>query len=52
MALNVFREKLDGKYDAVTPATMMEEGQIAGGRNIRRIFRPPVAGSPGAAARF
>lgn len=37
MGLEIFKEQLKGKFDGVTPATMLPEGWISGGKNIRKV---------------
>ncbi len=37
MANQIFKEPFTGKYDGVTPATMLEKGQISDGLNMRKI---------------
>jgi hypothetical protein len=37
MALQLFKEMLDGKYDGVTPPTNLPTGWISGGQNVRKV---------------
>jgi len=37
--LEVFRESFDGKYDGVTPPSLLQPGDIADGKNIRKVSR-------------
>lgn len=37
MATKIFKENLDGKYDGVSPATLLMRGMIAGGKNMRKV---------------
>lgn len=37
MALQLFKEQFNGKYDGVTPATLLPVGSIAGGENVRKV---------------
>ena len=39
MANKIFKEKFTGKYDGVIPATLLEQGWIAGGKNIRKVSK-------------
>jgi len=37
MSLKMFKELLNGKYDAISPPTLLPTGSIVGGKNIRKI---------------
>jgi hypothetical protein len=37
MALQLFKEMFDGKYDGVTPVTSLPAGWISDGRNMRKV---------------
>jgi len=37
MATKIFKENLDGKYDGVSPATLLPKGSVAGGKNMRKV---------------
>ena len=37
MALMVYREPFVGKYDGVTPATLLEPGDLSDGENVRKV---------------
>ena len=37
MAVQLLKEKLDGKYDSMIPATMLSPGGVAGGENMRKV---------------
>lgn len=37
MGLNIYKESFSGSYNGITPSTMMEEGGISGGQNMRKI---------------
>lgn len=39
MANKIFKEPFTGKYDGVIPATLLEKGWIAGGKNIRKVSK-------------
>jgi len=33
----MFKEQLNGKYDGVTPATLLPPGSVSGGKNMRKV---------------
>lgn len=37
MANKVFKERFDGKYDGVAPATLLAPGWVSGGQNVRKV---------------
>jgi hypothetical protein len=37
MALQLFKEKLDGKYHGVAPATLLPKGWVSDGQNMRQV---------------
>jgi len=37
MPVELFKEQLNGKYDGVTPATLLPVGGISGGKNVRKV---------------
>ena len=37
MANAIFSEKLVGRYDGVTPATLLPRGWLSGGKNVRKV---------------
>jgi len=39
MANKMFKEKFTGKYDGVIPAALLENGAIAGGKNMRKVSK-------------
>ena len=39
MANKIFKEAFTGKYDGVTPATLLAKGDIAGGKNMRKVSK-------------
>jgi len=37
MATRIFKENLNGKYDGVSPETLLEPGSVSGGKNMRKV---------------
>lgn len=37
MALQLFKEQFNGKYDGVTPAVLLPQGWVTGGKNVRKV---------------
>ena len=39
MAVQIFKEPFSGKYDGVSPSTLLPPGWVSGGENVRKVSR-------------